>query len=304
MNPGIASLVALLLDRTFGEPARLHPLVGFGALAQQVESLARAGASGASDGLRSRGALAVVALLSPAAYLAMLISESALGIPFDILVLYLALGQRSLADHGRAVQAALDRQDVPAARQCVSRLVTRDTDAMDGGDIARATVESMLENGCDAVYGALFWFAVAGAPGVVVYRLANTLDAMWGYRTDHYLAFGWAAARFDDLLNLLPARLSALTYALLGDRRQALRAWREQGGDWGSPNAGPVMAAGAGALGVRLGGTASYHGEIRQRPVLGYGRDPIAKDIGRAVRLVANGAWVWAAGILVVTGIV
>jgi adenosylcobinamide-phosphate synthase len=151
----------------------------------------------------------------------------------------------------------------------------------------------VLENGNDAVFGALFWFAIGGGAGALLFRLANTLDAMWGYRDTRRLYFGWAAARLDDLLNLVPARLTALTYALLGKTRLAWRCWRGQAAAWASPNAGPVMAAGAGALGVRLGGAASYHGAIETRPELGAGGTAQPRHIAAALRLVARGQWLW-----------
>jgi adenosylcobinamide-phosphate synthase len=152
------------------------------------------------------------------------------------------------------------------------------------------------------VFGSLFWFALAGAPGAILYRLVNTLDAMWGYRNEHYLHFGWAAARLDDVLNYLPARLTALTYALLGKTRQALVCWENQAPAWDSPNAGPVMASGAGALGIRIGGPARYRGEWRQRPLLGVAEKPRASDIERSLQLVSHGMWLWLGLFVVVDG--
>ncbi|MFZ3018878.1 MAG: adenosylcobinamide-phosphate synthase CbiB, partial [Gallionella sp.] len=183
------------------------------------------------------------------------------------------------------------------ARQAVGMLVSRDTSQLDEEGVSRATVESVLENGNDAVFAALFWFVVAGAPGVLLYRLSNTLDAMWGYRNARYNEFGWAAARLDDVLNFIPARLTAASYALLGHTRSALSCWRQQASMWSSPNAGPVMASGAGALQVQLGGAAIYHGQLEQRPALGCGHAAGATDIARAVRLVNHSLYLWMAAI-------
>jgi adenosylcobinamide-phosphate synthase len=172
-------------------------------------------------------------------------------------------------------------------------MVSRDATRLDEEGVSRAAVESILENGNDAVFGTLFWFLVAGGAGAVLYRLANTLDAMWGYKDARRIYFGWAAARIDDLLNLVPARLTALTYALLGDMRTALACWRTQAARWASPNAGPVMAAGAGALGVCLGGAAVYHGQVEMRHKLGAGDTANPAHIRRALALVARGQWLW-----------
>jgi adenosylcobinamide-phosphate synthase len=284
----ITALLAVALDRLLGEPPRWHPLVGFGWLAQRVEaSLYEAG--------RLRGAIAVALLVGGFA-LAAFLAHRSLGSwawLLDVALLYLALGAASLGEHAAAVRRALDAGDLDAARRSVGRMVSRDTADMDETAVVRATLESVLENGCDAVFGALFWFFVAGAPGVVAYRLANTLDAMWGYKTDRYRHFGWAAARLDDLLNWIPARLTALTYVLLGKSGVAWRCWRNQAASWESPNAGSVMAAGAGGLGVQLGGPAIYHGRPESRSPLGAGREPVAADIGHATALVQRGIGLW-----------
>ncbi|MDP2878014.1 MAG: adenosylcobinamide-phosphate synthase CbiB [Sulfuricella sp.] len=284
----ITALLAVALDRLLGEMPRWHPLVGFGWLAQRLE----ASLYGAS---RLRGAIAVSLLVGGFALAAFLVHRS-LGSwawLLDVALLYLAIGAASLGEHAAAVRRALDVGDLDAARRSVGRIVSRDTADMDETAVVRATLESVLENGCDAVFGALFWFFVAGAPGVVAYRLANTLDAMWGYKTERYLHFGWAAARLDDLLNWIPARLTALTYLIIGKSAVAWRCWRAQAANWESPNAGPVMAAGAGALTVKLGGPAIYHGCLEVRPPLGEGGEPVAADITRAVALVQRGMWLW-----------
>ncbi|MFO1423987.1 MAG: adenosylcobinamide-phosphate synthase CbiB [Candidatus Competibacteraceae bacterium] len=288
---------AVLLDWRLGEPRRWHPLAGFGGLARRVEAFGYGPPEMNADLRRARGVGAVIALLIPFAVAAWLLSAiPLLGSVVALGLLYLAIGARSLAEHAEAVAAALQAGDLPLARERVGLIVSRDTGDLDEEQISRATVESVLENGCDAIFGALFWFVLAGAAGAVLYRLANTLDAMWGYRTPRYRDFGWAAARLDDVLNWIPARLTALSYMAVGTKPAlAWRCWREQAPFWKSPNAGPVMAAGAGALGLALGGPARYHGEWQPRPPLGEGLAPRAEDIGRAVALVRRALWLWLA---------
>ena len=272
-------IAAVILDWCLGEPRRWHPLVGFGAFAQRLEG-ALHGGDGVTPALaRARGTVAaLLAIAPPTALLALLIRVPRMGVALHILVLYLVIGRRSLHLHAHCVAESLDDNDLAAARQRVGMIVSN-----------------------DAVFGALFWFTVAGAPGALFYRLVNTLDAMWGYRTTHYLYFGWTAARLDDLLNLVPARLTALTYALCGHGRSALQCWRRQGRLWESPNAGSVMAAGAGSLQLRLGGPAFYHGHWKVRSALGEGAEPEARDIARALRLLSHGILIWLGSAATVT---
>jgi len=295
MSTLLAAPLGLLFDRLFGEPPRFHPLVGFGMLAAMLERALRREPDG--DAVqRIQGALAVVVLVAPIAAAAQVLgSLPVVGVAIEVLLLYLALGARSLEEHGNAVSVALADDDIAAARAKVGAIVSRDAEGMDAEAVTRATVESVLENGNDAVYAALFWFAIAGAPGVVLYRLTNTLDAMWGYRNARYVHFGWFAARLDDVLNYVPARLTAVAYGVLGNFPRALACWRHQAPLWYSPNAGPVMAAGAGALGLKLGGDARYGGEWKRRPVLGCGEAPRPQDIGRALALVRRASYLWVA---------
>lgn len=300
MSTAFAMLAAVALDALLGEPRRAHPLVMFGRIAALIERRLHADS-------RVIGTLAWWLAVAPPVLVVAWLSHALTSWMYWIVatcVLYLAIGHRSLAEHARAVESALRAGDLETARMAVARMVSRDTEALDASQVAAAATESVLENGSDAVFGALFWFALLGAPGAVLYRLANTLDAMWGYRSPRFERFGWASARIDDVLNFAPARLTALTYALLGDRASAWRSWRVQAPLWDSPNAGPVMAAGAGALRVRLGGPAPYDGRWEERPALGEGAAPDADSIAAALRLVRRGVWLWLALIVVASALV
>lgn len=283
-------------DRRFGEPRGTHPLAVFGEYASRIEARLNTGRRG-----RPLGLLAWLAAVAPPVFVAALLCALLpwpLAWALHAALLWFALGARSLTEHIAPIGAALVRRDLAAARRLTARIVSRDTADADATALARAAVESALENGNDAIFGALFWFAIAGGPGALAFRLANTLDAMWGYRTPRFLRFGWAAARIDDVLNWIPARLTAASYALLGDTRVALRCWRDQARRWDSPNAGPVMAAGAGSLNVLLGGAAVYHGAIEERPALGAGAPPRAQDVDAALRLVERTTLLWLAALL------
>ena len=286
MISALTMAAALLVDHWLGEPRRAHPLVGYGRWANWLEKHLRQ-PSWPPLALTLSGLLAVVIAVVPLALAcSWLVSLPVVGLLLSLLLLYLCIGQRSLLDHARAVATPLLAGDLIAARQAVAMMVSRDCRQLDSAGVARAAVESVLENGNDATVGALFWFAVGGAPAAVAYRLINCLDAMWGYRNPRFRHFGWAAARLDDLVNLLPARLTVLLYALAGDTRTALRCAHHQGHLAKSPNGGPVMAAGAGALNLSVGGGASYGGHWLPQPVLGAGPTVTAADIERAGALV------------------
>lgn len=297
----VAALVlGIALDLLLGETRRWHPLVGFGKLAYALEARwnnQTQQTQHASAYLKGGLAWLVIVIPFVVATQALLwwcASHSLWLAPLlHIVLLYFCLGLRSLYDHTAPIRQALQDGDLATARTLTSYIVSRDTSQAGEEDIAKASVESLLENGCDAVFGTLFWFVVAGGAGALLYRLSNTLDAMWGYKTPRLLRFGCVAARIDDALNWIPARLTALSYAALGNTRLALQCWRRQAPVWPSPNAGPVMAAGAGALELALGGLATYDGVQEVRPALGLGKAATAPDIQRAWSLVLRTSMLW-----------
>src|SRR5450830_9542 len=301
--PMLAALMTagVLLDIILGETRRWHPLVGFGRFANAIERLLNRGRA-----RFVRGALAWTLAVLPITVLTAWLCGLA-GAALHVFLLYLCLGLRSLRDHNQPIADALLLDDLDNARLLTARIVSRDTANADAASLAKASTESLLENGNDAVFGTLFWFAVAGGPGAVLFRLANTLDAMWGYRNARFLYFGRAAARIDDALNYVPARLTALSYVLLAPtmtgKRRAWQCWRTQAPAWSSPNAGPVMSSGAGALCLALGGAATYDGDVEQRPPMGAGRPAEARDIDRAWRLVAETAVLWLIWVALLAGL-
>ncbi|WP_313171986.1 adenosylcobinamide-phosphate synthase CbiB [Massilia oculi] len=283
-------VAGIALDLLLGETRRWHPLVGFGKLAGSIERRLNRGQS-----RLARGILAWMLAVLPLSLLFLALTDLA-GLWLHAVLLYFCIGLRSLRDHTLPIHSALCSGDLAQARALTARIVSRDTANADESDLAKASAESLLENGNDAVFGTLFWFILLGGPGAVLFRLANTLDAMWGYRSERFNLFGRCAARIDDALNYVPARLTALSYVLLAGsgRARAWQCWRTQAPAWNSPNAGPVMASGAGALGVSLGGAAVYDGEVELRPPLGLGPAACASDILRAWRLVLRTTLLWA----------
>lgn len=303
--------LGLALDYFLGEPRRWHPLVGFGFLASQLELRLNSPSSLSSTIIpRVKGCFAWGTLVLPIPLVLLVGGYWASAQGDDVLLwgiwllingllLWFAVGAKSLIQHLEQIKQPLEQGDLDEARTKVSWIVSRDTRDMDEHRVTRAAIESGLENGSDAIYAPLFWFLLGGAPLVLLYRFANTLDAMWGYKTERYLSFGWAAARIDDLLNWLPARFCAFIYALSGVFSGALHCWYKQGSTWESPNAGPVMAAGAGALQVLLGGGDYYHGHWKARPPLGYGHKPNTADLQRTIQLLKKALGIW---LLLVSG--
>jgi adenosylcobinamide-phosphate synthase len=275
----------LLGDQLLGDPRRGHPVAVFGRAAGAVERALwrdHRGWGALHALVCAGGAVALGAVAASAVR-----SSRTASVALTAAATWSAVGGTSLAREARAVGRALDAGDVEAARARLPHLCGRDPEALDPDGIARAVVESVAENTSDAVVGALVWGAVGGVPGLLGFRAVNTLDAMVGHKSPRYRRYGWACARLDDLAGWPGARLTAVLATLAGgDPRGAVRAWRADAGKHPSPNAGPVEASFAGALGVRLGGTLSYGGRVEHRPVLNGGGRPVAvPDIERAVRL-------------------
>ena len=290
---------ALLLDGVMGEPKWLwshvpHPAVLMGRLIGWCDTRF-------NDGTRARGALVLAALVLAAGLAGWLIAALPLGWLWSMLLAAILLAQRSLVTHVRAVADGL-RYGVNPGRRAVAMIVGRDTSALDESGVARAAIESVAENFSDGVVAPAFWFLVAGLPGILIYKLVNTADSMIGYRTPRHEAFGWAAARLDDVLNYIPARLTAGLIALAFWSARAVDVTLQDARLHRSPNAGWPEAAMAGVLDVALSGPRSYHGEMREFPFVNAGgeREIGVGEIEAAIAVLWRVWWV----ILGLTGVV
>jgi len=280
------TLAALLIEAVVGYPDRLvrsigHPVTWIGRL---IRALERSCNSDTREPGRRRalGLITVLLIVSIVAVVTLVIERGLLLLPFGLIgvgVLASALiAQRSLHEHVARVADALDNTGVTGGREAVSHIVGRDVAVLDVAGIARAAIESLAENFSDGVVAPVFWMLIAGLPGAAVYKAVNTADSMIGHRTPRYQAFGWAAARLDDLLNLPASRLSAfliIAAASVTPRASASGAWRAVRRDAGrhrSPNAGYPEAAMAGALGLALAGPRSYGGVRVDDALMGDGR--------------------------------
>ncbi|OHU23303.1 cobalamin biosynthesis protein [Mycobacteroides chelonae] len=276
------------LDLRFGDPQRFHPVAGFGQAAAALESYTY-------RDTKLAGAAHTIALLTAVTVAGWAAEHAARRSATATVVVTAAatwatLGGTSLVGVGARMSDHLYDNDIDDARALLPSLCGRDPSLLDVDGIARATVESLAENTSDAHTGPLVWAALAGVPGVLAYRAANTLDAMIGHKSARYLRFGWAAARLDDVLNLLPARVAALATALAapflgGSAVASLRVCLHDGHRHPSPNAGVAEAAFAGALGLRLGGPVRYPYGEEVRPTLGRGAAPRVGDVYEAARL-------------------
>ena len=283
---------ALILDALFGEPdwiwSRLpHPAVVMGRLIAWCDSRFNQ-----PRAARGRGILVMAALFLGAAGLGLVLAALP-GIWAEVIVGAILLAQKSLTQHVTAVANGLD-QSAGAGRAAVAMIVGRDTAQMTAPDVARGAIESAAENFSDGVMAPFFWFAIAGLPGALAYKITNTADSMIGYRTPRHAEFGWAAARLDDLLNLVPARLSALLIAATTGQLGQWRAIAADARGHRSPNAGWPEAAMARAVGISLAGPRSYHGQVQAFPYVNAAgrKDARAQDIRRACAILWRSWWV------------
>ncbi|KQT46221.1 hypothetical protein ASG43_11290 [Aureimonas sp. Leaf454] len=296
-----ALLAATVLDRLVGDPPWLwrrvpHPVVVFGrAIAWVDRRFNRDALSFAAR--RRNGVVSILSLLAVTLAVgvglhAILSGLGMAGLALEALVAAVFLAHKSLADHVEAVARALRQEGLAGGRRAVSMIVGRDPDGLDEAGVCRAAIESLAENASDGLVAPFLAYLVLGLPGLLAYKLLNTADSMIGHRSERHLAFGWAAARLDDLANLVPARLTALLFALASGPAfaRALRAaWRDAG-THRSPNAGWPEAAVAGALGLALGGPRRY-GEIlvdAEHLNAGGRRDARPADIDRSLVLLAR----------------
>jgi adenosylcobinamide-phosphate synthase len=295
----LLALLAMLIELCAGYPQALvraigHPVTWIGSLIGALDRRLNRDAAGQQP--RAAGIVAVLVLLGIVGFIALVAERELLRLPFGIFITAIVastlIAQRSLHRHVADVAAVLEKGEIAASRAAVSQIVGRDTATLDTAGIARAAIESLAENFSDGVVAPVLWMAIIGLPGAALYKAINTADSMIGHRTTRYEAFGWAAARLDDLVNLPASRLSALLLiaaAALNKQTAAAEAWRAVQRDAArhrSPNAGYPEAAMAGALGLSLAGPRIYGGVRVDDATMGDGRrDADTADIRRALKL-------------------
>jgi adenosylcobinamide-phosphate synthase len=290
--PGPAgALAGLVAEAVLGYPSALHrrlphPVVWVGKAISALER--RWNQPGRPLAARRMlGCVSVALITGSAGFVGWMLQRLSVDLPFNLvafaLIASVGLAQRSLYQHVAAVRVALARDGLPAARAAVGQIVGRDVETLDAGEVSAAALESLAESFNDGIVAPAFWLAVAGLPGLFAYKAVNTADSLIGHMEPRWRAFGWAAARTDDLMNLIPARLAGLLIALAGGR--GLRVMLRDARRHASPNAGWPEAAMAGALGLRLGGAARYDGALVERPTFGDGRVAAATDLGRGLAL-------------------
>jgi adenosylcobinamide-phosphate synthase len=297
VNPVSPNIIlgAVALDLLFGDPRWIpHPVVGIGRFIAGAEKFLRR----TVPDERLGGIILLVVTVGATAGLTWLLLKAASllhPLAVDVVALVLAwtcLAARSLHGESKLVADALGAEDLPAARQFLSRIVGRDTDQLDEPEIWRALVETVAENTSDGVNAPLLCLMIGGPVLGLAYKAVNTLDSMVGYRNERYLRFGWASARFDDLANWLPARITGLLMVLVSplfglSPGTAWRVMLRDGRNHSSPNSGIPEAAAAGALGVQLGGTNRYFGKPVAKPAIGDPLRPLTRDAWHgAVRLM------------------
>lgn len=292
--------MALAVDAVFGEMGPLfrllpHPVVLLGRMIAALDKRLNKPALPESD-RRLRGVVLVVLMAALALGIGGAIAFVARAVPhlwlIEVFAAAVLIAQRALFEHVDDVARALQHNGLEAGRYAVSRIVGRDPQSLDAHGVCRAAIESLAENFSDAVVAPAFWYVIGGLPGLLLYKTVNTLDSMVGYRNDKYRAFGWASARLDDVLNLIPARLAGLIIALAalfaarGNPIRALVTMVRDARNHKSPNSGWPEAAMAGALGLALGGPRKYPGLVVDEKWIGSGRARAEfTDIDRALHL-------------------
>ena len=290
-------VTALVVDHFIGEPTRFHPLIIFGNIANKLETKFNKG----NHQQQFIGGLVTWCLLVlplPLLYVLLLwLLPVYLILLVNIYIVYWAVALNSLNLHGMQIYNPLINNDLAQAQHYCSYIVSRDTSELDAQAISRATTESMLENGHDGVTATLIYFVIGGAPLVIIHRLSNTLDAMWGYRTEQFNYFGKFSARMDDLLGFVSGKITALLFTVIGlfngTGKQALINAYSQSQSYKSHNGGWVMASGATVMNVCLGGSAVYFGKTVNSPLLGQGEVVQSKHIKASLTLVKQAVVLW-----------